>query len=278
MPRQRKAGTNSNDKQKPKLSPHTIPLAYPDRSFSSTTSTDDTLLQLAAERNLFAKAERRRRELAAGRGSRRTDESFGDGDVESEADDYGSTDDGSDSYDEKTAKGMKGRGAGRRSQQHVSWRERVADGVLWTTSLASLHVTLDVLVQHQYAMEISWQSIALRGLRAFLVFLLVFVPLHAPSEDPAAPVVPPFLLPARSRSRHTVAPIVRQAIFLVVSVAAGCYMVHVTNRHGYLAVMKQAPPVGCLWVWSVIELRLGLACLSLACVGVFLRAGNYSVR
>lgn len=44
--------------------------------------------------------------------------------------------------------------------------ERVMDALLWTVSLAMLHFTLDVLVQHQYAMEIVWPQIATRALTA----------------------------------------------------------------------------------------------------------------
>ncbi len=70
----------------------------------------------------------------------------------------------------------------------------------------------------------------------------------------------------------------RQIIFLAASVVAGCYLIHVTNKYGYLAVMKRAPPVGCLWVWSVIELDLPFALLSLACAAAFLWRGGYSIR
>lgn len=70
----------------------------------------------------------------------------------------------------------------------------------------------------------------------------------------------------------------RQAVFFATSLAAGCHLIHVTNHHGYLAVMKRAPPLGCLWVWSVIELDLPLAALSLAGAGVFVWAGGYSIK
>ncbi len=68
----------------------------------------------------------------------------------------------------------------------------------------------------------------------------------------------------------------RQVFFLATSVGAGCYLIHVTNRYGYLAVMRQAPPLGCLWVWSVVELDLALAVLSLACAGGYMWQKGYS--
>jgi hypothetical protein len=62
------------------------------------------------------------------------------------------------------------------------------------------------------------------------------------------------------------------------SVLAGCYVIHITNTFGYMAVMKQAPPVGCLWVWSVIELELPWAVLSLAGTGTFLWQNGYTIK
>ena len=69
----------------------------------------------------------------------------------------------------------------------------------------------------------------------------------------------------------------RQALFLAASVAAGCRMIYVTNSAGYMAVMKQAPPLGCLWLWAVVELDLPWAALSLAVAGGFLWLGGFTV-
>jgi hypothetical protein len=44
---------------------------------------------------------------------------------------------------------------------------RFGEAVLWSISLAMLHFTLDVLAQHQYAVEISWWSITTKSLQAF---------------------------------------------------------------------------------------------------------------
>lgn len=58
--------------------------------------------------------------------------------------------------------------------------------------------------------------------------------------------------------------------------STGCYLIYITNVYGYIAVMKNAPGIGCLWIWSVIELDLLWALPSLAvCLG-FLRLGGYS--
>ena len=40
--------------------------------------------------------------------------------------------------------------------------ERVLEALLWGMSLSFLHFSLDVLVQHQYAMDMSWEGVVKR--------------------------------------------------------------------------------------------------------------------
>lgn len=44
---------------------------------------------------------------------------------------------------------------------------RFADSILWSSSLTMLHFTLDVLVSHQYAIEIDWPGVMKRAAQAF---------------------------------------------------------------------------------------------------------------
>jgi hypothetical protein len=43
---------------------------------------------------------------------------------------------------------------------------RFEEAILWSISLAMLHFTFDVLVQHQYAVEISWRKVVTTSLQA----------------------------------------------------------------------------------------------------------------
>lgn len=104
--------------------------------------------------------------------------------------------------------------------------------------------------------------------RTHLVFLFLFYFLHP--FTPNAPLVPG--LP--SRLQHPL----RQALFFATSVVAGCSLIHVTNTYGYLATMKQAPPLGCLWLWAVVELDLVWGCVSLLVAAGFLRLGGYDLK
>jgi hypothetical protein len=230
-----------------------IKLRQPDRSGPS----EKTLLEIAQQRKLFQEADARQRQLSA-----RTSKG---GESEEEEDEEGA--------------GISPRA------------ERILETMLWSVSLAMLHYTLDVLVQHQYAIAINWWELASRAAQAFLgmqhlvpprtrmthgtahthalpVFSLLFYALHRHASDPT--VVPG--LPDRYQ------PALRQAVFAATSVAAGCYLIYVSNRHGYLAVMRRAPPLATLWIWSVMELELPLAVLALACAGGYAWQGGYGVK
>ncbi|GAP88813.1 putative deacetylase-like protein [Rosellinia necatrix] len=209
-----------------------IKLAQPDRSAPS----EQTLLDIAQEHNLFEKADQhpanqRKKRNNVGRGS------------------GNNGDDNDEELLSPTA-------------------DRIMEALLWTVSLAMLHFTLDVLVQHQYAMEILWHQIVTRALVALVVFFTFFYVLH---PHDSSPILLPGL-PLRFQDP------LRQAIFFVASTAAGCYLVDISNTYGYLYVMKRSPPLGCLWVWSVIELRLSPALASLSIVLGFFFWGGYSLK
>lgn len=102
-----------------------LKLKQPDRS----GPTEDTLLKLAQDRNLFEEAERKQRankRKATG---------------------------GNEDEDDATF------------SPHA---EFLMETSLWSVSLAMLHFTLDVFVQHQYAMTILWNSIIWRSLQSLL--------------------------------------------------------------------------------------------------------------
>lgn len=158
---------------------------------------------------------------------------------------------------------------------------RLGESILWSISLTMLHFTLDVLVANQYAVAIKWPALFARTAQAFPsrlqtsiarptltdpVILLLFYSFHS---HPSPPIFLPRLSPRTQ-------PLLHQVFFFISSVAAGCYLIYITNMHGYYAVMKQAPPLGCLWIWSVIELDIFWATGSLIFCGLFLKFGGYS--
>ena len=122
----------------------------------------------------------------------------------------------------------------------------LGNAILYSISLGVLHFTFDVVVYHQYREEVMWLEILKRAASAWPIFFVVV-----------------YLLHVESAKRF---PVLRDIFFFAVSTAAGCYMVYSANKHGYFYVMKTAPPIGALWVWSVIEMNLVYAASS--CVAV----------
>ena len=61
------------------------------------------------------------------------------------------------------------------------------------------------------------------------------------------------------------------------SVSAGCYLITITNEYSYYHVLKQAPPLGVLWIWATIELDLSWALWSVGLCVVWLKSNGYSV-
>lgn len=109
-----------------------------------------------------------------------------------------------------------------------------------------------------------WPCLADSCLLSSTVFAALVHALHPhPANNTLSPLVP-------QNYQHGL----RQAIFFGASVSVGCYLIYITNKYSYLAVLKRSPPLGCLWVWSVLEMDLGLSVLSLvACYGFFWKHG-----
>ncbi|KAK7426088.1 hypothetical protein QQZ08_007398 [Neonectria magnoliae] len=131
--------------------------------------------------------------------------------------------------------------------------ERFLEAALWTVTFGMIHFTFEVLVQSQYGMDMDWPAICGRTARAWLLFIFIFYPLHPHAANP-------ILVPGIPRKYQ---PPIRQVIFFVMSITSGPYLIHISNNYGYLAVMKRAPPLGCLWLWSIVELDLLWSVISL---------------
>lgn len=122
----------------------------------------------------------------------------------------------------------------------------VGEALLYAFTMTTLHFTLDVLVHNQYREDMDWIEIWSRTAQvAPILWFVVYC----------------FKTPTVMRF-----PTLRQCIFFVAAVAAGCYCVYMGNMFGYYAVMKQAPPVGVLWIWAVVEMQLPYAATSVAAV------------
>lgn len=133
----------------------------------------------------------------------------------------------------------------------------LGNAVFWSVTLSMIHFTLDVLVYSQYAQQILWPAIFQRTAIILPILFLVV-----------------WMLGTETANRFAT---FKQLVYCAISIAAGCYTIHITNVFDYMFVMKQAPPLGTLWIWSVIEMRLPYAATSVAIDLGYLWWMGYSV-
>jgi hypothetical protein len=126
----------------------------------------------------------------------------------------------------------------------------VGDAILYAISMTALHLTLDVIVYNQYREAILWNEILKRALAASPIFAVLVYLTHVDFSNRF--------------------PVLRNLAFLVGSIAAGSYIIWAANTKGYFYVMKAAPPVGALWVWSVIEMSLPYAAANVVAIVAYI--------
>jgi hypothetical protein len=130
-----------------------------------------------------------------------------------------------------------------------------ANATLFCISLSMLHITLDVMVLSQYSQDVVWSEIAARILRMTPGLFCVLWILHS-----------------EMALKWKLA---RQLFFLTMSTVAGCFLIYSGNEHGYYFVMKKAPPVGTLWVWSVVEMDLVYSLVHGCAVAAYMLWGGF---
>ncbi|KAJ9273403.1 hypothetical protein DTO212C5_477 [Paecilomyces variotii] len=142
------------------------------------------------------------------------------------------------------------------------------DTLLLSIPLSAMHLTLSYLAAHQYAQDIPVKKLVNESVFAALPVLTFLIHLshgHIISfgKTDRSSKQPPRLsdLSFSSIWKLVFPPTLRTLVFLPLAVALGAKLVALTNDAGYYAVMKRAPSIGTLWVWSVLELSAGAAAI-----------------
>ena len=127
------------------------------------------------------------------------------------------------------------------------------DTLLYSITYTGLHFTLAVLCMHQYLDEMDYWKLGSESVfMAFPALVMVVGLFHGA-------MVPKGLRNAYGKAEEKTKVVVygsRQMALLVVANVSGVYLIHLCNDRGYYAVMKNAPSVGVLWVWSVVEMGI----------------------
>lgn len=147
------------------------------------------------------------------------------------------------------------------------------DTILLSVPLTTLHMTLAYLAAHQYAETIQLDSILRESI--FVAFPILTLMIHlahghimsfpgdAVSQSNTISLFP------WSRDKLSISflrkllfpPSLRTMTFLPLAVLLGVKLMVMTNEEPYYAVMKRAPAIGTLWVWSILEIQVGAAIL-----------------
>jgi len=145
--------------------------------------------------------------------------------------------------------------------------------LLYSPTLTIIHFTFHILVLHQYSQlgssfassSNSSSSLLLslfsQILRQYLLVyaILVYV-LHTP------------FFPIFHRSR------IRDLLFIIGSVVAGCTLIRMTHRAPYLEMVEKAPVVATLWMWCVLEMSAGGTVVMGIVIGSFAWWYDYGFR
>ncbi|KAH8830842.1 hypothetical protein DL96DRAFT_1594518 [Flagelloscypha sp. PMI_526] len=62
-----------------------------------------------------------------------------------------------------------------------------------------------------------------------------------------------------------------QILFFFVSVGFGSRLIWMINKANWIANMQQGPPLATIWIFAIVVLDLGPACLSLILTGLYVR-------
>ncbi|KAK4702292.1 hypothetical protein P7C70_g3930, partial [Phenoliferia sp. Uapishka_3] len=128
--------------------------------------------------------------------------------------------------------------------------EELANAVLWTVPFGFLFAGMDYAVHAQFHQELATKTEVYRLLNVLpTIYLITFLA----SRPPSRALLPPLAL---------------QLLLCSICLGTGVGLIHITTTETYLKVMRQAPGLGVLWVWSVVKMDLAWAVAGLLGVAV----------
>lgn len=146
----------------------------------------------------------------------------------------------------------------------------ILDTLFLATSLSALHFTLEVLTVHQYAQELTFKPIIKRTILVAFPSLFLLIHLFRGHLFPVS-------MTSLSPRLQKVVFFIRQLSFILIANWAGCNLIQLTNDKGYYAVMKNAPSIGTVWVWAVLEMGLIGALTGVVGPGIYAWYWGYSI-
>jgi hypothetical protein len=127
--------------------------------------------------------------------------------------------------------------------------EQVFDTIIWTMPFAFLFLMMDIMIQQQYGLTPTFTSETSR-LAGTMPILGLFVYFTAINTN------------------HTNR-LVLQGFQFLLSTISGCCFLYIYSRSTYDVVVRRVPPLGTLWMYSLVRLDLPGVLVSLAIIWAF---------
>ncbi|KAG8713355.1 hypothetical protein FRC11_012481 [Ceratobasidium sp. 423] len=121
--------------------------------------------------------------------------------------------------------------------------DSILDTAIMAIPLSTLYIVLDLLVQQQYAQQ---PTVKEELGRVVTNVPILFVLIHYTNKYKATPIA--------------------QFMLFLTAILAGPRMIWLVNKGSWLRVTRQAPPLGTIWVYTIIQLNLVPAVASLVVV------------
>ncbi|KZT74438.1 hypothetical protein DAEQUDRAFT_807568 [Daedalea quercina L-15889] len=126
--------------------------------------------------------------------------------------------------------------------------EEIFNTTVFLIPMSFLLLLMEILVHWQYSRRPTYRALADRML-------------------PGVPILAMFIFYTNRHKRRRW----MQFLLFILSVAVGPRLVWLINMASWRVVMQQCPPLATVWVYTVLQLDLGPACLSLVVVGIWFR-------
>ncbi|KLO16322.1 hypothetical protein SCHPADRAFT_823341 [Schizopora paradoxa] len=126
--------------------------------------------------------------------------------------------------------------------------EEIFQSMLLIIPMSSLYYMMIIMAHRQYAQEIT-KGYLLEHLLTSIPLLSVFI-----------------FYTTRHKADQRM-----QVALTILSIISGCRLIYVVNRTNWTVIMRQCPPLGTMWVYTVVQLELGKAVAALAAVAGYVQ-------
>ncbi|KIM46271.1 hypothetical protein M413DRAFT_441352 [Hebeloma cylindrosporum] len=126
--------------------------------------------------------------------------------------------------------------------------DEIFNAILLIMPFSAVLLLMEILIRHQYGKTASFEAIMDRMI-------------------PSVPILSLFIFyTTRYKQDRRM-----QALLFVISFTVGSRMIFLLNNASWLVNMKQCPPLATLWIYTVVQLDLAPAVLSLLAIAAFVK-------